>query len=356
MFSHKMIKFQGFLLFLCLLALTGSRALAVEYWLWVDATHLTMVDGSSVPVWGFGLDHDKNFATTNDHQVSVPGPTLSIDSDDDMLIIHLKNNLSEPVSLNILGQQLTNNSGPVWTNFPNDTQVWTGSRPVNNFTVRVRSFTHETMPGEVGEYRWQGFRPGTFLLQSGTNPAKQVQMGLFLPVVKDAGPKSAYTDVPYDAEVIMVFHEIDPIIHRAISAGTYGAVPGATVSSSVNREPKYFLMNGRSYPSTGLLPINGRMTLNAGDRLLIRFINAGLETHVPHMPGGDMTLWAEGGNPYPYPREAYGFELPAGKTMDAILTSPIDPPWSLYLYDGRLNLNNAGASPGGMLCEIRSSP
>ena len=114
-------------------------------------------------------------------------------------------------------------------------------------------------------------------------------------------------------------------------------------------------MNGMSYPSEGLLPINGKMILIQGDRLLIRFLNAGLDTHVPQLLGLYMTLWAEDGNRYRYSKEAYGFELATGKTVDAIVVSPMSPPWEYPLYDARLNLNNDGASPGGMLSYVASS-
>ena len=50
MFSKKMIKFQGVFLFLCLLATLGGKALAAEYWVWVGAANMTMVDGKTVPV------------------------------------------------------------------------------------------------------------------------------------------------------------------------------------------------------------------------------------------------------------------------------------------------------------------
>ena len=354
MFSKKIIGFQGLFLFLCLLTIMVGKATAAEYWLRVNAANMTMANGQMVPVWGFGLDQDKNFSTTEGN-VSVPGPTLRVSPDDNVLIIHLMNNLSEPVSLNILGQSLTNNSGPVWTNFPDDTETWTGSRPAGNYTARVRSFTHETQPGQVGEYRWESFRSGTYMLQSGTNPAKQVQMGMFLPVVKDVSQGSAYSGVPYDAEVIIVFHEIDPAIQTAIAAGKYGAVPGAIIGSSVDYEPKYFLMNGMSYPDAGMLHINGTGPLFKGERLLIRFLNAGLETHVPQLLGLYMTQWSEDGNRLQYPRQEYGFELAPGKTADAIVVSPKNPPWHYPLYDAKLNLNNNGAYPGGMFSYIRSS-
>ena len=354
MFSKKIIIFQGLFLFLCLLTVMVGKAVAAEYWLYVNKANMTMADGSKVPVWAFGLDKDNNFTTT-EGQATVPGPTLRVGPEDTALIIHLKNNLSEAVSLNILGQGLTNNSGPVWTNFPDDTQTWSGARPAGNYTARVRSFSHETQPGEIGEYRWESFRPGTYLLQSGTNPAKQVQMGMFLPVVKNVSQGSAYAEVPYDSELVVVFHEFDPVIQNAIAAGVYGAVPGAIIGSSVLYEPKYFLMNGMSYPSKGLLHINGEGPLFQGERLLIRFLNAGLETHAPQLLGLYMTLWSEDGNRFQYPKQVYGFELAPGKTADAIVVSPKNPPWHYPFYDAKLNLSNNGVYPGGMFSYIRSS-
>jgi len=224
MFSKKVIGFQGLFVFLCLLTIMAGQAVAAEYWLQVGAANKTMADGSRVPVWGFGLDPDKNL-TTADGAISVPGPTLRVAPDDNVLIIHLKNNLSEPVSLNILGQRLTNNSGPVWTNFPADTETWIGARPAGNYTARVRSFTHETQPGQVGEYRWESFRPGTYLLQSGTNPAKQVQMGMFLPVIKDTAQGFAYADVPYNFELIVIFHEMTRPSKTPLRPGRTGPSP-----------------------------------------------------------------------------------------------------------------------------------
>jgi FtsP/CotA-like multicopper oxidase with cupredoxin domain len=357
MSSPKRLRFKGVLILFSLVVCMAGQASAAEYWLWADSTDKTMPDGRAVPVWGFGLDGDGNFATAGDYTITVPGPTLRIASGDTTLIIHLKNNLNEPVSLTILGQILSNNTGPVWTNFPDDTQTWSGSRPTTppfNLTARVRSFSHETAPGAVGEYRWESFRPGTFLLQSGTNPAKQVQMGLFLPVIKDTAPGLAYPGVHYNKEMIVLFHEIDPAIQEAIAAGTYGAVPGATITSSIHRVAKYFLINGMSFPDTGLNPLNGSMPVYTGSRLLIRFLNAGLNTHVPQLLGTYMTLWAEDGNRYHYPRQLCGFELAAGKTADVILEP--GKKGKIPLHDAMLNLTNAGQSPGGMLAYVSVIP
>ena len=338
MITNKLTRFKGVLIGLLLLAFMAGTASAAEYWLWVDETTLTMPDGVPVTVWGFGLDGDNDFATP-DYTITVPGPVLTVPHTDATLTIHLKNMLpSDPVSLHILGQRLTNSGPPTYSN------------------GRVLSFTHEAAPGGgTADYIWGSavapenhFKPGTFMLQSGTNPAKQVQMGLYAPVLKDASPGAAYPGVPYDKEVFVVFHELDPMIHAAIAAGTYG--PGGTITSSVHREAKYFLINGKSHPDPGLNPVNGSTPLSVGERVLLRFINAGLKVHTPQLLNSYMTLVAEDGGKLLYPRQQYHVELPPAKTVDAIFEPAEEG--TLPLLDGRLTLTNAGAAPGGMLAYL----
>lgn len=321
---------------LLLLGFGGASASAAVYDLCVDEGTITMPGGTPVTVWGFGQDDGAGNCV-----VSVPGPELTVPSGDSTLQINLTNNLTEPVSLHILGQTLANNTGPTFTT------AGTGHDAGLN---RVMSFTHEAAAnGGTATYIWNNFRPGTYLLQSGTNPAKQVQMGLYAVVKKDFADGSAYDSQPYDTEATVVFHDIDPVIHQAIVEGRYGANPVDpnnmnNIPSSVFREPRYFLINGAAYPDTGtVLPAVG-----ANQRVLIRFVNAGLVTHVPQIPSHYLTLVAEDGNPYTYPRQSYGFELAPAKTMDVIFESAVEG--SFAVYDGRLKLTNAGAADmGGML-------
>jgi hypothetical protein len=341
---------------LALLAVPAERCGAeIVFNMNAAATTLTMPDAVTIPAWGFALNStvvDGGAPIPGDGIVTVPGPVLVVPTDQTVVTVKLTNNLTEPVSLQILGQQLSNNTGPVWTVGLTNTIAATQARPEGNFRARVRSFSHETPPGGTGIYTWTGFKPGTFLLQSGTNPAKQVQMGLFAPVKKDmtsggAGvPAEAYTGVPYDKELLLVFHEVDPVIQGAIAAGTYGFVPGATVGSSISRTPKYFLINGKAFPDPALRPVNAGNRINAGERVLVRFLNGGLETYVPQLQGLYMKVWAEDGNLYKYPRENYGNELPPTKTIDAVITPASG---RLPFYDARLNLSNAGSPLGGMM-------
>jgi FtsP/CotA-like multicopper oxidase with cupredoxin domain len=172
-------------------------------------------------------------------------------------------------------------------------------------------------------------------------------MGLYGAVTKDAAAGQVYSGISYDNEVLLFFSEIDPALHTEVANGTYGTLPGMT--STINYDPKYFLINGEPYPDTLSL-----LAGDPGESTLIRFLNMGLETHVPVLQGLYARIIAEDGNVYPYPKEQYSVELFAAKTRDAIITSTAEGNYPLY--DRRLNLTNAAASPGGMLTYLEVGP
>jgi FtsP/CotA-like multicopper oxidase with cupredoxin domain len=337
--------------FLCL-ALVGvmaGTALAVtDVYLRAEATTLTLPNGAggttNIPVWGFARD---SAFGAGDGTISVPGPVLKMPAGETVLNIHLDNNLPEPISLNISGQALTNNSGPVFSE-PGDATVYPpGPRPAGNQTARVRSFSHETPPGNPSAVIYTySLRPGTFLYSSGTNPAKQVQMGLYGALTTDVAPGEAYTGVDYTHELVMVYSEVDPAMNAAIDGGTYG--PGGTITSSLHREPRYFLINGMAYDPAapgGLDPI---AFVDGLDKVLVRVINAGYELHVPEFSNTFVTLVAEDGNPRAYPTEQYSLEMPAGKVYDVLLTPSGEGRYAIH--DAALHLTNNGtAATGGML-------
>jgi hypothetical protein len=315
---------------------------AVEYWLRADTVNVTMPDGVSVPMWGYALT-DMTFVPGT---ASVPGPALTVPPGDTVLTIHLKNNLPEATSIVIPGQVAA--MTPVWDN------GMSGARP--SATARVRSFTHEALVGGgTADYTWTSMKPGTYLYHSGTHPQVQVQMGLYGGVSGNAvaatatTPAEAYAGVPYNNEVTMLFSEIDPALHTAVATGAYGTAAGPT--STFNYQPKYFLINGKPH-AAGAAPL---ATLPAGQKTLLRFLNAGLQTHVPVINGQDLQLVAEDGNRYTWPRRQYSALLPAAKTMDAILTPQLTAGAasnSYTIYDRRLSLTTAAAQGGGMLARL----
>jgi len=348
------------------LVMPVSSAPAAEFWLWADQTTMTMPDAAVITMWGFGLDGDGNFATTGDYTVSVPGPVLDIPPGDTSLTIHLMNNLPDPVSLCITGLALTNNTGPVWTDWPNDTNTWTGSRPTTppwDLDARVRSFAHET-PAAGGpiDYIWDvDGRSGTFLLTSGTNPAKQNEMGLYLAVTKNAAANQAYGDpaTAYDSQIVLLFSEIDPAIHAAVAAGQYGPylgappMPAGWITSGVNHVARYFLINGQAYDQAH--PELSTYGGAAGSTILLRILNGGQETASPFVQGGTyLTLIAEDGHPLTHAKQQVSVELPAGSNVDALL-NPTSVA-SIPIYDRGLRLTNNGQYPGGALAFLSIVP
>lgn len=301
---------------------------AAEFFLRADITMKIMPDGRMVHMWGFALD---SAFEAHDGDVSVPGPVLTIEPGDPNLIIHLENNLPEPVSIVIPGQITT--MAPV---------KFTDAQG----RKRIRSFTHEAEPNNalVVDYVWTGLKPGTYLYHSGSHSAVQVQMGLYGCMKKDFAAGQTYDGIGYDNDIVLVFSEVDPDLHDAVQADDYG--PGKSVTSTIDFTPRYFLINGEAY--------NGQAPVSIGqvnDQVLLRLVNAGIETHVPFLQYLRGLVVAEDGYPYSYQKDLCAITLPAAKTKDVMVTSTTAGTYALY--DHMLRLTNDSASPGGMLTFLR---
>lgn len=317
--------------------LAPTEAGAAEYYLRAEA--ITIADpngGSPIPMWGYALCTGSGSGCG---PATVPGPALNVPAGDTVLTVHLLNTLPQPTSLVING--LYKPMTPVWTDNTS------GARTAA--TQRVRSFDLEAAPNSTQDYTWSNVKPGTYLYQSGTHPQVQVQMGLYGAVTGNfadasTAPAQAYSGVAYDNQATLFYSEIDPALHTAVATGTYGTT-GPT--STLDYQPKYFLVNGRPYPETAVItPVGGPGTT------LLRLLNAGLMTHVPMISGTHWTLVAEDGKPYPYRTRQYTALLPAAKTVDVLLTP--DAGGAIYpIMDRRLNLSNDGMADGGMLAYLQ---
>ncbi len=290
-----------------LLTIASSHALDLAA---VEAEWTPPGSATAIRMWGFVPDPGSCPAapvawTGAPEQVGVAGGSLSI---------NLRNCLSEPVSIIIPGQQTVLNP-----------QIVTDPQG----RERVRAFTHEASAGGgIATYNWSSLKSGTFLYQSGSHPAKQVQMGLY-----GALKVGSYDGVTN--EVTLLFSEIDPVLHAASAAAT-----------PLGYKPMYFLINGQSYAAgQAAIPVGMVNTTK-----LVRFLNAGLRSHTPVLHGAYMKVIAEDGNPYPYGREQYSVLLPAGKTLDALWVPTVVGTHGVY--DRNLSLSSNGAVGGGMLVHL----
>ncbi len=307
----------------------------------------------TVPMWGFAEVSAAEFATSTGTP-TVPGPRIVVSPEDPVLRVHLRNTLPVPISIVIRGQD-----GAI--------------QPVPA-TGRARSWTAETQPGGQSTYTFDNVRPGTYLYHSGTHAAVQVQMGLYGAMTKDAGAGLAYPGVSYEADAVVVYSEIDPSLNTAVVTGQYagipvtagGTVPAGPMTSTIDHMPRYFMVNGESYP------VVAPLQAQANQAVLLRFVNAGLRAHVPSLLADTngvsaaavetplMNLVAEDGFPGPgsnaatgappYPRFQSTVFLPAGKTVDALWLPTA--PGRYPLYDRRLNLTAGGQGNGGMLTYV----
>jgi len=310
----------------------AGPAYGVTYNLVADNVTKTMPDSTVVTMWGFGCNGVQTGCDNTD--ITVPGPALVVPVGDTTLTINLTNNLAEPVSIVIPG--LTPQLATVT---PVKFIDGTGRQ-------RVISFVNEATPGNTAAYTWNNVRPGTYLYESGTHPAVQVQMGLYGSVRKDFAAGQAYGPASsYTKELLLFFSEIDPVLHAAVADGTYGFAPAPT--STMYYQPRYFLINGEPY-SPGRPPL---LAVTHFDNTLVRFLSASLLTHVPMIGGHYMKVIAEDAHPYGNPKTQYAIDLEAGKTFDALINiqAPAGP---VAVFDRKLGTMNGGASPGGMIAHI----
>ena len=358
---------RAFQLALAACAACHAGAGAAEYWLQTGTTTI-----AGVPMWGYALCGSGSTAPAAcSAPVTVPGPALTVPPGEG-LVVHLTNTLPEPTSLVIASQVKQEGMQPVWFEPATPSTAYSGARPAGNTTARVRSFDREAAPGGgTATYTWASLRPGTYLYSSGTHPQVQVQMGLYGAMTKDAGTgkvaySSAETNVVYANQVTLLYSEIDPAMHRAVAAGTFGT--GSGPGSTLDYQPKYFLINGMPFPAPDLDPIaiptlaQPTGGVPAGSSLLLRFLNAGLRSHVPTINGQYWKVVAEDGNPVPFlsnPRQQYTAFLPPGKTLDVLL-SPVnastDAVVKVPVFDSRY-YDTTNASPnGGMQFRLAVGP
>ena len=266
--------------------------------LWAMTGEITLPDGAVVPIWGFA----DNVAGP----ALLPGPML-IANQGEMLEVILHNELpAETVSLEFPGQPDL---------LPDLVGVPTGGSTTYSFPVSS---------------------PGTFLYEAGLteNGARQVAMGLYgAVIVRPPVPGQAYEDAStaFDDEELLVLSEIDP----ALNNDPYGF-------EMQYYSPEYWLINGKAYPETA------EIETVAGNTVLLRYINAGLESHDMGLLGLRQQIIASDGRPLTWPYRVVAEKIASGQTMDALTTIPAlsETDTRYALYQSSLILHNSSEQIG----------
>jgi len=248
-------------------------------------------DGDSTIIWGYAVTN----AGGETGRAQYPGPTLIVIED-------------VPVTIT-LSNELPNESGNASIVFPGHQVTATGG--VDGLMTQEARQAHlkPTNAEKQVTYTFTPTEPGTYLYRSGTRADLQVEMGLFgalivrpaaTPAGGDPAKKYAYNhvDSEYDREVLYLMSETDPIIHRQVEERQWNLI------DFTKYFPTNWFINGRNYPDLlaennvpwlPTQPYNCQPRMHPGEKLLIRFIGAGRQTHPMHFHGNDFeTIAADG--------------------------------------------------------------
>ena len=192
-----------------ILCTNGGPGLTATFNLATRTGSVQTPDGNSVFMWGYSDTDAESFDhPTGGGDFQAPGPVLCV-TEDQTVTVNLTNTLSEPVSIVFPGQA--------------DVKATGGSPGV--LTTEAAAVG---LPGDSVSYTFTASNPGTYLYESGTDPSKQVEMGLYgaLVVRPSDGDNFAYNDPStlFDPkrEYLLLLSELDPDLHRAVeTGGTY---------------------------------------------------------------------------------------------------------------------------------------
>ena len=328
--------------------------MTVNIELWATDGYMSTPDGNSIYIWGFSDAAGK--------KAQLPGPRIVV-TQGDVVSITVNNILPEATSLLFSGQSgvlADTGTGPHLA----EPQFDGSGNLVSLTDFADYPGNPDTNPASI-KYTFTAGNPGTYLYESGTNPHKQVPMGLYGAIIvrpADYDPaiptrKTAYgenTGTEFDREYLIVVSEIDPALHSAVEKGTEYKIR--------EFKPRYWTMNGRCAPDTmfadymGCLPNQpyGAMIMaEPGEKILIRYAGSGIENHPLHLHGNHTRIVAEdgrllknGATDLSYKR--FTVLTGSGQTYDQIFTwsglgySPADPiPTTVP------NLRNLGVGDAG---------
>lgn len=328
-----------------------------------------------VPMWGYRQVADASqCSATSAPRSSAASPVITVPAGDSTLSVTLVNRLAVPTSVVIAGQALPADGGAA---VMAEDLIGPSCDPSTlamptRMACRVRSFTGETEPNASRTYTFTNLRPGSFLLQSGTHPQAQVQMGLVALLKQDAAPldltarrlygaAAADANASFDVDAAVVLSEVDVAQHNRIQStlGTDGQqAQWKAGGSTLDYAPKHFLINGRPFDGSNVSASDIGVSAPNGSRLVLRLANAGLQSRSLMLTNGTWRVLTEDGYPYASPREQATVLLPAGKTGDvamlAVNAGAVGSTATMgALFDRRGGAAGAGNAPlGGQVARL----
>jgi FtsP/CotA-like multicopper oxidase with cupredoxin domain len=281
--------------------------------------YIDLPDGNTAFMWGYSSGFDA---------FQHPGPVLCVHEGDKVTVI-LHNTLPEPTSIVFPGQDDVRADGAPSQPQVDGTGLMTSLAPAADATN-----------GSV-TYTFTADRAGTYLYEAGTNPEKQVRMGLFGAfIVRPVDDTAvAHDDHAYDSadsqftageEFMVLLSEIDPYQHQAAETNKS--------FNLANYKPRYWLINGRGYPDSiadnfaswlPSQPYGSLATVKPYDATnhplpgMARYLNVGTEDYPFHPHGNNGTVIGRDGHELKnagrdLSMEKFAINIGPGQTWDVL--------------------------------------
>jgi hypothetical protein len=261
------------------------------FWLYAYPFQIGLPEGSSMYMWGFGdlmRGSQANRAAGAGYSMpQYPGPTLIVTEGQPVTINLINYGVPDSVNVMIPGQAITANGGTEGL------------------------FTRGARRGQMVSYSFTPTEPGTYLYHSigDKNPGLHQEMGLVGALIvrpSDYDPtadatRTAYgngTETDFDQEYLYLLTEMDPGVHKQMERGHYQHFTNS------DRFAKIWFVNGRVFPDlfqgdfNRLFPHQPYESLarsRPGDRVLVRLVNTGLDSHPFHFHGENLRFIARDG-------------------------------------------------------------
>lgn len=306
--------------------------------------NISLPEGSSLYMWGFG-DMDGGTGATHPEGSGYflpqyPAPTLIV-TEGEAVTINLIN-YGVPDTLNTA-------SGPV----DNPVSIVVTGHDVTATGGTPGLMTNGAKFNEMVTYTFTAGKPGSYVYNSmgGPNPGLHTEMGLVgALIVRPAdGSQSAYgagTGTDYDQEYLYLLTEADPDVHFQMERGHYGHF------SNNDRFATIYFVNGRVYPDLvqaefdPLFPHQPYQALSFShplDRVLVRDVNGGHDSHPFHFHGENHRFIGRDGNML----SSDGLVADLGRSDNTINSAPKQSVDAIWSWSGRkLGWDIYGTGPG----------
>ena len=281
-------------------AMPSAHAATVTQSLCAKAGSTTLPGGATLPVYGY-------VANCADAVTKPGGPVITANAGDTVEVT------------------LTNNLGPG----KQSAVLFDGQAMAPDLTGIAN--------GGTTTYSFTASQPGTYLYEAGLLPNTQYQtaLGLYgVLVVNPGAPGQAYDDAAtaYEVATPVVLGEIDPALNNTGDPSAFDLR---------NYRPRYWTINGVAFDSAN--PDANEVVVAAGDRVLLRYANAGLLPHSMGVLNGEQTILSSDGGRLNVSPRVVANSLAPGETADALVDVPGDSPAGtrIAVMDTTSNQHNA---------------